>query len=658
MAEQALLIDAGTGFQPQDWIVQDEAVLKQHVERLMEEPPSGVAFDTETTGLVFPRDNMVGLGLYWGEGEGLFLPFGFKAEGVKQLPYSALEVLRPIFTHPKIVKVAHNIKFDTKVLWKYGLSITGPRYCTYLAAFLANENQDLGLEDLAIKTYKLIPPTTPWKKASGTRFDEVDVNDCADYCLTDCMVTYALWAHTSADLAKEKLLGLLENLEMPLAEVLAAIEYRGFLLDMEMLETFRQRLVAARKEVEETFKRQARTPTINLGSPAQIGDYLEQRLGIKLTERATSKRGKRAMQGDELFEGIDQADGVTYKLKEDTRPRVNEAILDKVLEEHPHHSHIKLIVKYRELDKMLSTYVEGFAEQSQNGVVHADFMQAIARTGRLSCRNPNLQNVINSTEYPVRRVFIARPGHVLIVADYNQIELRITAHLSRDPNLMQAYYDNTDLHERTARQLFNIPPDEEVPKAIRSYAKSMNFGILYGMGPTKLSKSANISYDEALQYIARYFEIYAVAKQFRERVITFGKKNLYVETMLGRKRRFPNYPLMVENAAKARFSNNARTKVLERAVSNAENAMFNTVIQGSSGDVCKAAMVRMYPELRNMDAWLLAQIHDELIVETPENRVFDARRIITRCMERPFDQELNVPLVVNMKVAKNWEEGK
>ncbi len=401
---------------------------------------------------------------------------------------------------------------------------------------------------------------------------------------------------------------LYREVELPLALLLADMEGRGFLLDRDALETLGTRYVSEMKELESAIYTEA-GKTFNLNSPAQLGTLLFEERGLPHGKKL--KSGKYSTDA-EILEGLAEIDPL-----------------------------VRMILEYRKVAKLQSTYIEGLRKEiSDDGRVHTTFRQTLTMTGRLSSAEPNLQNIPVRTERgrELRKLFIAPEGKKLIDADYSQIELRLMAHISGDETLTQAFRDGADIHRSTAAGVFGVAP-EEVTDGMRKFAKTVNFGILYGMGEYSLSKDLSIPVWQAKQYIEQYFARYPKIREYMESVKAFAREHLYVETMYGRRRSIPEM---------------AQTNKTRLAA--AERVAMNTPIQGAAADLIKIAMVRVEKALEaaGLQAKIVLQIHDELIVECPDGEVDRAKEILTREMEHAA--ALSVPLAVEAGVGRSWEE--
>ncbi len=409
-------------------------------------------------------------------------------------------------------------------------------------------------------------------------------------------------------LAAAGLTALFDEIEMPLVEVLAEMELTGIALDMEKLSSLGDELTKLLGDLQDEVYDLAGVE-FNIGSPKQLGEVLFDNLGLP--------KGRKTKTGWST----------------------NAAVLDELADEH---EVVGKVLKWREYSKLRSTYVDGLAREvdAKTGRVHTTFEQTVAATGRLSSRNPNLQNIPNRTEWGrrIRSCFVAGAGNVLIAADYSQIELRILAHVSGDPRLVAAFRAGEDIHASTASAIFDVAL-EDVTKEMRSRAKTVNFAVLYGQGATALAKQLDVERKEAAQFIANYFERLDGVREYIDDTVAAARENLFVTTLLGRKRPIPDIN-----------SSNGQT------ASYAERAAVNTPIQGTAADIIKVAMNRLAPRLTEEypQAAALLQVHDELVLEAPEDQAAGVGALVREVMEAAF--ELDVPLIVDVSAGPNWRD--
>ncbi|HSX14326.1 MAG TPA: DNA polymerase I [Candidatus Saccharimonadales bacterium] len=571
------------------------------------------AFDTETDSLDVMQAKLVGMSFSWKEGEAYYVPVGHSAG--KQLSIKeALAVLGPILADPKIAKAGHNIKFDYEIMSGAGVKMAGIAFDTMVASFLLNPlARSRTLDDLAYSEFgiEMIPiEEMIGKRGKGqSTFNFVAIEDATTYASEDADITWRLYAKMAPQLAKTKLKKLAEETEWPLIAVLAEMELAGIELDEKFLSAFNKDISAKILKLEADIWKQA-GEHFNIASPAQLGRILYEKLAIK-SEVGVIKKGKT---------------GLSTAASE----------LEKMKDAHPI---IELILQYRELVKLKNTYVDALPKMISpvDHRIHTSFSQTIAQTGRLSSNNPNLQNIPVRTELgrEIRKAFVAPKGRALISADYSQFELRIAAALSGDKAMIKALKDGVDIHQQTAAELYGVAYDK-VTKDQRYNAKTVNFGVLYGMSAHGLSVGTGMTREEAAEFIKRYYDLRPGLAKFVEKIKVDTRKNEYAETLLGRRR-----PLSEIN------SNNFQIS------SAAERMAINVPIQGSQADIMKLAMIELYPKLGD-DSKLLLQIHDELIVEAPEAKAEAVAKLMKDVMEKVYD--LGVPIEVDTSIGKDWGE--
>ncbi len=593
-----------------------------------------IAIDTETTGLDTLVANLVGLCISIEANAGYYLPIAH-IEGQNLALNDVVAVLKPILDNPNKRLLMHNAKYDLPVLERHGLfpaglEKPGKLVDTMVAAYLSNPGErKLSLDELALRhfNHKMIPiedligkgqraseaankgSEKPNKKAGQKSFAEVPVAEACIYGAEDADITFRLWQIYEPDLAEKNLLKLFFNMEMPLVPVLMTMEGKGINLDVPALKVISTQLASEIIRLEKEIHALAESD-FNINSPTQLQEILFVKLGLK-----TGKKTKTGFSTD--------AD-----------------VLQKLEGEHPI---ISKLLDHREYNKLQNTYVEALPllVHPKTGRVHTHYSQVIAATGRLSSINPNLQNIPIRTELgkQIRKCFTASsPTRVLLCADYSQIELRLLAHLSEDPNLREAYQQNIDIHTRTAAALYNVP-EASVTSDMRRSAKVVNFGVLYGMGSTRLSAQLKISRSEASQFIDNYFTTYSMVEVYIRAVVDMGRKLGYVETLSGRKRYLPDL-----------LSDNRQFK------ENAERIAANTPIQGSAADLIKIAMIRIHEKLSQskLRCDMLLQVHDELVFDV-EIEDAEALSILVKT-EMENAMQLSVPLVVEIGKHFNWLE--
>ena len=596
-------LPANAGFTAK--LITDEAELKALTEAITSETP--VAFDTETTGLDYLRDHIVGFSFCLNEKEAFYVPVAHSYLGVpEQVGKAAAEAaLKKIFSGRVI---GHNLKFDLHFVQHYLEDFAPSLFAdTMILAWLADPESGLSLDKLA-KTHlnhTMISYKETVKK--GEDFSGVDLADACGYAAEDAWATFMLYEKLTAllKLQDERLLEEADAVEFPFSLTLTAMEEAGIKVDTTVLETFLHEAKARLAELTQTVYDLCGSE-FNINSTKQLGEILFDKLGLPVVKK--SKTG--------------------YS--------TDEKVLSSLLNEHPV---IEKLLAYRELHKLLSTYLDPLLQltlESPNGRIHTSFVQTGTATGRLSSKNPNLQNIPTRTPLGarIREAFVAAPGKKLIGIDYSQIELRLLAHFSEDPTLIDAFKHDKDIHLSTATALFG---EEEAPKK-RAVAKTVNFGLLYGMGQKRLSDTLGIPTKEARDIITRYFETFPTVKDYFAAIVARSKEQGYVETLLGRRRYF--------DYAKA-------TPMMQAAF---ERESVNTVFQGSAADLIKLAMNRIATtiETEGLDAVMMLQIHDELIFEADAAQAEALGRRFQAIMEQIHP--LNIPLKASLNIGAHWGE--
>jgi DNA polymerase-1 len=602
-------------------IVADEAALAGMVKAL-NAAPNGIAFDVETDGLSPLRAKLVGISLAVKEGEGYYIPVGH-AEG-QQLPIGqVIAALRGPLTNPKIPKHGHNINFDFIALARQGLHVTPLGMDTMLGEWLTDPgSHSLGLKKLAM--VRLGVEMTEITELIGTgkkqiTMDRVPIESAAGYAAADADVTLRLVSALRPELEEKQQLKLLNELEMPLIAVLAEMEMTGISLDTEHLAELSKELGKQLAHLEKKIYKEVGYE-FNLNSTQQLSEALFTKLQLVPPDKSRkTAAGKFSTAADVL---------------EDMRGL---------------HPVIEHILEQRELAKIKSTYVDALPEEvnPETGRVHTSYNQAGAITGRIASSDPNLQNIPIRTELGrrVRKAFIASRGNTLLSADYSQIELRIAAHYSQDPALKKAFLEGDDIHTATAATVLGVPP-EKVTKEQRRTAKTVNFGILYGQGAFGLTRTTGLTLAEAEDFIKNYFARFAGLKHYLDETKRQAAERGYVETLFGRRRYFPS------------FGQGANSREAAIARARAEREAINAPIQGTAADIVKKAMLELSPALAKagLNAKLLLQVHDELVLECPKKEVKETAQVVRRVMENTF--KLDVPLGVEVRSGQNWEEMK
>jgi len=615
--------------QPQ--IIDDIDKLEALLERLTQltDPSAPVAWDTETTSLE-PRDaQLVGIGCCWGteKSDMAYIPIGHKS-GKTLEPEVVLEVLRPILEDETYPKALQNAKFDRLVLRCQGVELRGVVFDTMLASYLINPEERHSLSDLSLRYLGILAQSYEELVPKNQTIADVAIADVAQYCGMDVYTTYQLVGKLRAELEPiPQLQSLLKDVEIPLENVLAEMEYTGIRIDQEYLADFSQQLEGDLQSIEK-YAYEVAGETFNLASPKQLSTLLFDTLGLD-----TKKSKKRT-----------------------TGYSTDAATLEKLHDDHPV---IPYIIEHRTLSKLKSTYVDALPTLVRQDThrIHTDFNQAVTATGRLSSSDPNLQNIPIRTAFSrqIRKAFLPREGWLLVAADYSQIELRILAHLSQEPILIETYQNNEDVHALTARLLFekdDITPDE------RRMAKTINFGVIYGMGAQRFARESGFSRSEAQTFIDRFYDRYSKVFDYLQQMQKEAIAQGYVETILGRRRYF-NFD--TESLKQLRGSDSKAidlNKIRARNQYDAQllRAAANAPIQGSSADIIKVAMVRLHETLKDWQAKLLLQVHDELVFEVPPDEWEELKPQIKETMESALT--LSVPLKVEMNAGPNWMEAK
>jgi len=591
-------------------IVQGDLATKLLLQNL--EKQSSVCFDTETTGLDALNAELVGIAFSWEKGKGFYVPFPENQEETKTLAQKFI----PFFENESIEKIGQNLKYDLKILANYGIEVRGKFFDTMIAHYLINPDMRHNMDVLSETYLKYAPKsieTLIGKKGKNQKsMREVAVEEVKEYAVEDADITYQLKEHFQPILEKVGTKKLFDNIEIPLVEVLATMESEGINLDVSFLNSMSKDMQIEINEFEQKIYEIA-GETFNLASPKQLGDILFDKLKIGGTKQKKTKTGQYAT-GEEIL---------SYLAKD------NEIV--------------RYILEWRQLVKLKSTYVDALPNQvdPKTNRVHTDYMQTVAATGRLSSNNPNLQNIPIRTERgrQIRKAFIARDeNYTLLAADYSQIELRIIAALSGETTMIEAFRNGEDIHRSTASKVFNVPL-EEVTKEQRSNAKTVNFGIIYGVSAFGLSNQTDLTRSESANLIDAYYKTYPKLKAYMSNQVDFARENGYVETVLGRRRYLKDI-------------NSANAVVRGGAERNAVNAP----IQGSAADIIKIAMINIHKRLKS-EKWqskMLLQVHDELVFDVHNSELEKIQPMIKSEMENAF--KLDVPLIVDLGLGKDWLE--
>jgi len=569
-------------------------------------PITELSFDIEATGRNPISDSIVGIALCREKGRAYYVPTRH-AHGTN-IP-EAFDILKGVLEDESIPKIGHNLKYDILILRQEGIHVKGRLYDTMLASYLLNPNKpDHSLEDVALEY--LFHKKRPFTEVLGKRhsFSEVSIDEATQYAAEDAELAMELKEILFERLKTEGLEDLYFNMEMPLIYVLTDMEEIGVRINKGRLEELSKELNRDLGIIESKIYNIA-GESFNINSPQQLQKILFEKIGLKPLKK--TKTGYST--GMDVLEELSK----THELPME-------------------------ILNYRTLYKLKTTYVDALPKliDKKTGRTHTSFNQTVTATGRLSSSEPNLQNIPIRGEWgtKIREVFIADKGCVLISADYSQVELRILAHISGDEGLIDAFNKNIDIHTRTAAELFNIPK-ESVTEEMRRIAKTVNFGVVYGISPFGLSEALNIAPKEAATYIEQYFKKHEGVKNYMDDAIKVARENGYVKTLMGRKRPIPEI-------------NSHNTNIRQQA----ERLAINTPIQGTAADLIKIAMINIWKRLkeRNLETRMILQIHDELLFEVPEPEIEIAKNLIKYEMENALS--LSVPLKVDMGWGKNWAE--
>ncbi|MEE2661689.1 MAG: DNA polymerase I [Pseudomonadota bacterium] len=612
-------------------LVEREEVLVVWLEKIAD--GGVVAFDTETTSLDSIQAELVGLSLSIKTGHACYIPLAHVSPAnankgelllsdVDRLPVSppnqipfdrAIELLKPMLEDPGILKVGHNIKYDMQIMAHYGVSVAPVDDTMLLSYVLEGGAHGHGLDELAKLHFG--HDNIKYSDVTGTGrnkipFSEVSLDKALDYAAEDADMTGRLYRLLKPRIATEKMSSVYETLERALIPVLSQMEWTGIIVDAPFLKNLSVDLERRTVDIaDEVYLLAGRE--FNIGSPKQLGEVLFDEMGIEGGKK--TKTGAYGT-GAEILEGL-----------------ANQG-----------HELPRRVLDWRQLSKLRSTYTEALVRQinPKTNRVHTSYAQAIASTGRLSSTDPNLQNIPIRTEEgrKIRQAFVPQRGHVLLSADYSQIELRLLAHVARIDALKGAFRKNLDIHSMTASEVFGLPLDAMQPSE-RNRAKAINFGIIYGISPFGLARQLAITQTEAKKYIESYFQKFPGIQEYMEQTKIFARANGFVRTIFGRKCHTPG--INDKNPARRNFS---------------ERAAINAPLQGAAADIIKRAMIILPDALKNagLHAKMLLQVHDELIFEVPDEEIEDTARTVRATMESAA--ELDVPLVVEVGIGKNWDE--
>ena len=572
---------------------------------------SSVCFDTETTGLKALEVELIGISFSWETGKGYYVSF----PDDQSETLAVLEEFRSFFENKSIEKIGHNLKYDIKVLSNYGMPVKGPLFDTMIAHYLINPDMRHGMDILA-ETYLNYQPVSITKligKKGKNQLSmrDIPLNDQTEYAVEDADITLQLKEHFDEELTKGNVSKLFKTIELPLVSVLTAMEIEGINLNTDFLRELSIHLTNDINRLEKDIFEQA-GEEFNIASPKQLGIVLFE--NMKLVDKP-----KKTKTGQ-----YSTAEDVLSNLSKD-------------------HNIIANVLEYRQFKKLQSTYVNALPNEinPNTGRVHTSYAQAVAATGRLSSTNPNLQNIPIRTERgkQVRKAFIPKDeNYVLLAADYSQIELRIIAALSEEETMIEAFKNGEDIHASTAAKVFNVPINE-VTREQRSNAKTVNFGIIYGVSAFGLSNQTDLTRKESKELIDLYYETYPKLRNYMSAQVDFARDNGYVETILQRRRYLKDI--------------NSRNAIVRGA---AERNAVNAPIQGSAADIIKLAMINIFRRFENegFKSKMLLQVHDELVFDAHKDELDSIKPIIKYEMENAF--KMIVPLDVEMGIGKNWLE--
>lgn len=595
---------------PHDYkILQDEASILAYVEVLKQQ--KAFAFDTETDGMDPHLSNLVGFSFSFKAHEAVYIPVENDFEKAKK----TIGYFKEVFENPEIMKVGQNIKFDLLVLFQYYIQVQGPLFDTMLAHYLLDPDSRHNMDVLSENylSYKPVPITDLIgnKGVKQGNMRDVSLELISEYAAEDADVTWRLKEVFEKELEANNLLDLAHDVEFPLVYVLAEMESAGVKIDTQKLQNISVILETEIGKLEKSIYEKAGV-RFNIASPKQLGEVLFDKL--QLDPKAKRTKTGQYKTGEEILSALAHKSDI-----------------------------VKDILEFRQLQKLKSTYVDALPSliSPKTGFVHTSYNQAVASTGRLSSTNPNLQNIPVKTTRgrEIRTAFVPRnPDHIIVSADYSQIELRLLAEMSKDPGLVEAFNLNLDIHKATASKVYKVELDE-VSSDQRRNAKAVNFGIIYGQTAFGLSQSLGISRKEAAEIIEAYFTQYPGIKEYMNQAIASAKEKGYVETLLKRKRFLRD--ILSANATVRAF---------------AERNAINAPIQGSAADMIKIAMINIQKEIkdRNLKGKMVMQVHDELVFDIPKNELEVFKGLIQKEMQEAI--KLSVPIIVEVGVGDNWLE--
>lgn len=596
-----------------------ETILVDSTEKLQEmvldfEKAEWLSFDTETTDTDPISAKLVGISLAIKPTQGYYIPVGHTLNE-NQLPIeSIVKALKPVFKNPNIKKAGHNLKYDAMVLSHYGIEIHPYGFDSMLAAWVVDPGSfNFGLKDLADQYLNFQMTRIEELIGSGKsqlNMAEVSIEKVAPYAVADAAIPLALMPILLQQLKKNNLTKVFDEIEMPLIKVLAQMELTGIMLDKNFFQKMEDELKKRLEEIETEVHRLVGY-TFNINSTQQLSIALFETLGLESPNKKKTASGHYS---------------------------TNAAVLEELQGKH---AVVDLMLEYRELSKLQSTYVKTLPEQinSHTGRVHTSFSQTGSVTGRLSSSNPNLQNIPTRTELgrKVRNGFIAPADHGLLAVDYSQVELRIVAHMSKDEAMLAAFKANQDIHAATASAIYEVPI-EKITKEQRRHAKAINFGLIYGMSPFGLSRSTGLTLSEAENFVNAYFKRFPLVKEYLDGLRKMAMQQGYVETLLGRRRYFPN------------LATTTNVNLRNRE----EREAINAPIQGTAADILKIAMIDLSSALQKsqLKAKILLQVHDELLLEVPNKERDETVALVQSVMENAY--QLSIPLSTEARWGSNW----
>ncbi len=595
-------------------LITDEISFQEFLKELREQKE--FVFDTETTSLDPFNATLLGIAFSWKEGHAYYVSItNNEGDGLFREVFTHtawLADLKKVFEDPKVKKIAHNTKYDAEILLQYDIHVQGLEFDTMIAAYLINAGKrSYSLDTLAYDEFghtMISYEDLVGKGKQQKELIDVELTILSTYACEDADFTYRLFERYQKTLIDEELKILFETIEMPLVPVLISMESHGVLVDTHYLQTLSQE---AQIEINSLEKRiyELAGQEFNIASPIQLQEILFETLEIPTTGIARTKTGYSTAASE----------------------------LEKLHDAHPI---IPLIGEYRELTKLQSTYLDALPTMvnSKTGRIHTSYNQTITATGRLSSTNPNLQNIPIRKELgkKVRDAFIAEKGYSILAADYSQIELRLTAHYSQDPNLIEIFKKGKDVHTSTAALIHGIP-ESEVTKEIRSTAKEINFGIIYGLGSVGLAQRTGMTRSEAKIFIEQYLEKFKGIRDYTEQAVRDAQERGYAQTLFGRKRQLPDLA--------------SKNNMLKSA---AERIAVNMPLQGTAADLIKIAMIKLHEKLPTISpkTKMIMQIHDELVFEVPDEDLEKVAEIVKKLMEEAYS--FSVPIVVDVAIGKSW----